>query len=748
MASGISFSGLSSGIDTDSIVSAMTQAETTRKTALQSKQNTLKLRQAAYLSIKTGLSAVARAAGTLNSPSAFALMSGTTGDADVATISASSSSSVGTFDLAVQKLAKANKIGSAAQTDTSSALGKTGTASLNGKSFSIEASDSLTNIAKKVNALGAGVSASVVDGGTGRAYLTLTSTNTGAANAVSLADLSGTTMADLGMIGSGASVREAKGNSANGYNYSAKTVALGTMLGATGLSPSTLTIGGQAINVDPATDTLDSLTTKINNASIAGVTATVQADTKDGATVYSLQISGSGSPPAMSETGGILRGIGILRASPASELVPAQDAEYTLDGVPLTSTTNTVSGAIAGATLTLKKQASTTVTLTKDTAGVTKNVTGLVKSVNDLLSSIKSQSNFDPKTYQSGVLFGDSIARSAKDSVQNMLFSDTPGLSGTIKNLAQIGVGVDDAGAVTLDESIFQAALSKDSEGVASLFQAIGKGSDNNLKFVSATSTAVSSGISGYAVNITQPATKGSYVADLNQTSVRTVSESLNFKGSGFGTNGITVDFEVGTDLTATITKINSDGRLKDLLVASNEGGKLRIDSKKFGAGGNFTVTSNLSPAADNSGVGTSGGTAILGMDVGGTINGEAATGNGQFLSGATGNPKTAGLQIQYSGTATGLVGTMTYTRGVSSRLQDLTGSFNDTIKGSMVAADKSLQTQIDGIDKDITRIAERVAAKTAELKMRFSKMEDALSKLKSQSGQVAAALGMNTNNN
>ena len=62
MATGISFSGLSSGIDTDSIVSAMNQAETTRKSALQTKQNALKLRQAAYITIKSGLSAVARAA--------------------------------------------------------------------------------------------------------------------------------------------------------------------------------------------------------------------------------------------------------------------------------------------------------------------------------------------------------------------------------------------------------------------------------------------------------------------------------------------------------------------------------------------------------------------------------------------------------------------------------------------------------------------------------------------------------------
>ncbi|RYG25168.1 hypothetical protein EON82_08105, partial [bacterium] len=685
MASGISFSGLSSGIDTDSIVSAMNQAETTRKSALQSKQSALKLRQAAYLSIKTGLSAVARAAGMLNSPSAFSLISGTTGDTAIASISATSSAAAGTFDLNVQKLAKANKIGSAAQVDTTTALGKTGTASINGKAFTIESGDSLTNIARKVNALGSGVSASIVDGGTGRAYLTFTSTATGSASSVALSDLSGTAMADLGVIGTAATVRETAGGTANGFDFSSKSTSIQSLLGATGLAASSVNIGNKTISVDSATDTLDSFAEKINSANVPGVSASVVADTKDGATVYSLQISGSGTPPTMTETGGVLRSLGILRSTPTSELVAGQDAQYTLDGVSLTSATNTISGAISGATLTLKKEGTTGVTLTKDASGVTKNVTGLVTAVNDLLTSIKSQSTFDSKTYKSGVLFGDSVARTAKDSIRNLLFTDTPGLTGSIKNLGQIGVGIDDTGNVTLDESTFQAALTKDPEGVAALFQSVGKGSVNDIKYVSATSTAVASTSGGYAIDISQVATKESFVAGTKQTKARTQSETLTFKGSGFGTAGIAIDFESGTDLAGTIAKINSDGRLKDLVVASNENGLLRIDSKKYGAGGNFTVASNLASANSNSGVGTGGeGTTVLGVDVKGTINGEAATGAGQFLTGNTGNPKSAGLQIQFSGQQTGLVGTLLYTRGAAVRLQDLTSSFTDTTKGSL----------------------------------------------------------------
>lgn len=743
MATGISFSGLSSGIDTDSIVQAMTQAESTQKSTLQDKQNTLKLRQTAYTTIRTGLSSVARAAGSLNTPGAFSTMKAASSDDDVASITTTSSSSVGSFDLTVQRLAKANKIGSSAQADTSTALGKAGTVSVNGKAVKIDATDSLTSIAKKVNALGVGVTASVVDGGAGRGYLTFSSGTTGTANAVSVADLDGSVLSDLGMRGAGTSVRQTAGSAAIGTTYSSKTDSLQSILGTTGLPASTITIGGTAINVDPSTDSLDTLANKINSAGIAGVSATVQADTSNGSTVYKLQISGSGAPPAMSETGGILSSIGVLRSNPANELVQARDAEYTLDGVSLVSPTNSVTGAIQGATITLKKEDSASITISKDSSAVTKNVENLVSAVNGLLSTIAGQSTFDSKTYQSGVLFGDSVARSAKDSVRSLLFSDSPGVTGPIKNLASVGVGLDTDGNVTMDDSVFQAALEKDPDGVAALFQAIGKGSSNDIKYVSATSAAAASTAGGYAVNITQAATTGSLVAGTAQTGPRTTAETLTFRGSGFGTNGISIDFEAGTDLAATIAKINGDGRLKDLVVASNEGGKLRLDAKRYGASGNFTVASNFSSAGNNSGIGVGGeGVAVTGLDVAGTINGEPATGNGQFLTGKTGNSHTEGLQIQYLGASTGLIGTINYSRGAASRMLDLSSNFTDNIKGSLTAADKGLQAQIDSIDKDVATIDDRITSKTAELKARFAAMEDALAKLKDQSSTISSMLG------
>ena len=743
--SGISFTGLSSNLDTDSIVTALVQAETTRKRALDTKQTNLQLRQVAYSTVKSGLSAVARAAGTMNTSSTYATIKGAVGNADTATLTTTSAAAVGLYDLNVTALARANKIGSSPQADATSALGKTGKASLNGKAFEIEANDSLTNIAQKVNGLGAGVTASVVNGGAGRAYLTFSSTETGVAKAVSAADLDGTALADLGLVGPTDTVRQTEGDTAVGFSFASKSTPLGSLLGASGLGATLIAVDGASVAVDPETDTLESLATKIN---AAGGSATVDAGTKDGATVYSLRISGSGGPPALTDGGGLLKGLGVLRAGAANELVAAQDASFTLDGVALTSATNSVSNVISGATFTLKKVDSTMISLTKDTSAVTAGVKSLVAAANSLFGSINGYSSFDKTTYATGVLFGDSLARQAKDSVRNLLFSDSPGVTGSVKNLAAVGLGLDESGSVTLDESVFNAAFEKDPQSVQSLLQSMGAGSNPTLKYVSATTAAKPSMSSNpYEVNISQAATRASLVAGTAQTGPRTVAETITFRGAAFGAAGIGVDLEAGTDLATTVLKINGDGRLKDLVSASVEGGKLRIDAKKYGASGDFTLASNFASSGSNSGVGVGGeGDYLAGQNVAGTIGGEPATGNGQFLTGTTGNAHTEGLQILYSGLTSGIVGTMSYSRGAASRMADLVKTFTDSTKGLFSAADRSLQTQIDGLDKDKATVDARIESRTAELKNRFSAMENAIARLRSDGNSLSSLF--NTNNN
>ncbi len=66
---------------------------------------------------------------------------------------------------------------------------------------------------------------------------------------------------------------------------------------------------------------------------------------------------------------------------------------------------------------------------------------------------------------------------------------------------------------------------------------------------------------------------------------------------------------------------------------------------------------------------------ATAGIDVAGTINGIAATGSGQFLTGADGS-SAEGLKIQVTGDSLGARGTLDFSQGYASQLSKLIDGF------------------------------------------------------------------------
>ncbi len=219
----------------------------------------------------------------------------------------------------------------------------------------------------------------------------------------------------------------------------------------------------------------------------------------------------------------------------------------------------------------------------------------------------------------------------------------------------------------------------------------------------------------------------------------------LTFSGAMFGSN-YQLSLSAGLTLEQTRDLINADSKLKDLVVADISGGKLTITSKKFGAPGKFDVVSNLDAGADNSGVGKDANKGVLidGLDVAGTINGQAATGSGQFLTGAStaSNKDADGLQVQYTGTGTGVIGYLTFTKGVAAKTKDLIETFTDTVNGLLSSTDKSLQTQFEDLGTNISSLSDRLATKRVELRAKFTAMEQAISQLNSQQARMQSILG------
>jgi flagellar hook-associated protein 2 len=502
------------------------------------------------------------------------------------------------------------------------------------------------------------------------------------------------------------------------------------------------------VSINLQSDSLQAVADKINSAS-TGATASVVSVTEGVNTKYRLEITGASSPTFV-DAGNTLATLGIVQKTASNELVAAQDASYKVDGVSLTSSTNTIEGVIPGGKITLLKAdattpPTTTLSIKSDTDAVANRIKSFTDSYNSAVKFITDNSQFDGDTYETGPLFGDPVARQFLSTMNSLLMSNIPGLTGNYKNLTDIGIRIDGTGSLSVDSSKLNTAIQTDSEGVRKLFQNFGSSSSSSVVYISGTSSTQPSSPSSYGVNITQVATKTQYVAATAKTSNNTSSETLTFSGNLIGSSSYNLTIDVGSNLQTIIDKINNDTKLKDLLTASNNSGKLQIDSKRFGSNGLFNVVSNQSPLGSNSGVGFNPGTLTNGLDVAGTINGESAMGVGQFLTGTKTDGKALGLQIQYSGTSTGNAGNITFTRGMSGIVNSALTMFTDIASGITVTTEKALRDQGELIKNQIDTINKRAAASITELRAKFSQMEQQISKVQQQGARLSQLTNTST---
>ena len=132
--------------------------------------------------------------------------------------------------------------------------------------------------------------------------------------------------------------------------------------------------------------------------------------------------------------------------------------------------------------------------------------------------------------------------------------------------------------------------------------------------------------------------------------------------------------------------------------------------------------------------------TATDGVNVAGTLNGVAATGIGQLLTGAVSDPKAGGLTLK----ATSLgAGTFSYVPGVAQRLATLGNDATNSTTGLITLAINGRQSEIDQLGDAIADWDVRLALRQQTLQRQFSDMEVALGRLRDQSswlaGQVAS---------
>ena len=295
----------------------------------------------------------------------------------------------------------------------------------------------------------------------------------------------------------------AQGTYTNGASSSigtgSLTIEFGKLAGTTYTSDSTRKA---TITIDSTNNTLGGLRDAINKANI-GATATIVTGTSGSQLVLTSKSTGQANVMKLS---GSLSGFsydpatstGDLSESSALGGQSASDAQYSLNGVSGTSSSNTVTGALDGVTLTLSKQTTSATTLTvsqNKSSALTSAVNAFVTAYNTANSKMKELGAYNASTKTAGALQGNATLRTAQSQVRNLLFGSYS--AGTYQNLANIGVSVAKDGSLSVDSTKLSAAIDADFSNVANLVSSAGSAFKKTLSAIAGTSGTIASATDG-----------------------------------------------------------------------------------------------------------------------------------------------------------------------------------------------------------------------------------------------------------
>jgi flagellar hook-associated protein 2 len=366
-----------------------------------------------------------------------------------------------------------------------------------------------------------------------------------------------------------------------------------TNSGGTAIGTGSFTVGtskGSAqVNVT-ATDTLQDIRDKINTvASTTGVQASV-VKVADGQSTIMLTSTEEGSTNRMTlsdDSGNVLQNMGILKddgsgtmvINSAQEIDPGNDANFTLDGVSITRSSNDIDDLVDGLTVSLfdaKPGMTINVNVEQNLNEAKSKILSFVDAYNAVKSFINEKTYVDPATNEAGkdsVLLGNSTVKSVESSLQQIIGSTpfrTSGDSSDLSVLAQIGITMksaaetgssDDtkysAGTLKLDETKLNNMLINNVDDVAELFNF--KATSNNSAFTM-TGFSGNTGAGDYQFSVTKDAsgtiTSATYSLDGGAT-----TQDATISGNSLTTaDGLKIFYNGADDTTETATVNTSVG--------------------------------------------------------------------------------------------------------------------------------------------------------------------------------------------
>ncbi len=498
-----------------------------------------------------------------------------------------------------------------------------------------------------------------------------------------------------------------------------------------------------AHDVSTGSGSLADVVANINSSGAGVVASAVQTGTNQYVLQLTSSTTGTKGDISIDPTAFASSSLGTLKTA-----VAGQDAELQIggsSGYTISSSNNTFTGLLPGLSITAQQVTTSpvTVTVASDATSIAGSVNTMVTAANTVLADLQKYAGYNEATKTGGPLMGSAILQNLTNSILASVASVAG--SSNLGTADNVGIKISN-GSLTFDQTAFESAYNSNPSAVQDLFVRGGTFSPAASSFtnqVSFSYATLTTHAGSYDVNVTHSATQASASGATLSPGTVTAGETLSI---GTGSSTATYTTSAGQTLSSVADGLNAAFASQGMGLSARVvgGNQLQLISTAFGSNASFTVSSTNTGAGTTGLAGGTGSATYSGTDVAGTINGVAATGNGQFLDAPPGDPTLAGLSLQV--TAPGIttstdLGTFSYQPGLAQVLSSVADSMSNPVTGSITQTVQGLQTQSNSLTPQITMYQQIVDQEQKLLMAKYATMESVLGTLKNQSSALASEL-------
>jgi flagellar hook-associated protein 2 len=246
------------------------------------------------------------------------------------------------------------------------------------------------------------------------------------------------------------------------------------------------------ITIDSSNNTLEGIRDAVNDADF-GVTAVIVNDGSGNRLLFSSESTGLENSLEITISGDSVgtdidnTGLSQLAfnssATNLQQTVAAQDAQITVNGLSITSSTNTFTDSLPGLTLEVKDISTSSIDVSVDLnkSAAETAIRNFVKAYNELNTDFGTVASYDAETGSAGVLLGDSFVRGVGNTLRNHLVNTYGDSTSSIRSFVDLGVKTESDGSLSIDNEMLSSALDDNYEGVIAFANEAGEALDGSV---------------------------------------------------------------------------------------------------------------------------------------------------------------------------------------------------------------------------------------------------------------------------